>query len=231
MTAALMAQQQALVAALVTRTALPRLTALPGIEGGIERGLQAYRVNAQALAAKALAAVFPQLQVLLGESSFEAMAWAFWRACPPSHGDLAQWGGGLADFLSAQEGMDDDPLDLARLEWALHQAEAAADVALDADSLGLLAIVDATALVLRLRPGVQVLAGQSSGPLLVWRKVWRAQSAPLTRAEAALMQSLLDGHCLDGALALAGSELDFSAWFQAALREAWLYRAERLNTE
>ena len=230
MTTVLIARQHALVAAVLTRTEVPGLAALPGVDGGIARGLQAYRVNAQALSAKTLAAVYPQLQALLGEASFEAMAWAFWRACPPSQGDVARWGGALVEFLAAQDGMDAEPLDRARLEWALHQAEAAADVELDAASLGLLASVEAADLTLRLRPGVQVLALQSTGPLLVWRKGWRAHSAPLTRAEAALMQALLDGLDLDRALSLAGSDLDFSAWLQASLREAWLHRAERLRT-
>ena len=229
MTTDLMAQQQALVAAVLTRMDTPGLAALPGVDGGVARGLQAYRVNAQALSAKALSAVFPQLQALLGEASFEAMAWAFWRACPPTHGDLAQWGGALADFLAAQDGMDAEPLDLARLEWAMHLAEAAADVELDAESLGLLATVEANELALRLRPGLQVLAAQSTGPLLVWRKGWRAYSASLTTAETALMQALLDGLDLETALSQAGSDLDFSAWLQVALREAWLHRAARLN--
>ena len=65
MTIALMAQQQALVAALLTRTNAPGVAALPGVQGGIDRGLLAYRVNAQALSAKALVAVYPQLQSLL----------------------------------------------------------------------------------------------------------------------------------------------------------------------
>lgn len=227
-----MAQQQALAAALLDRSVPSGLAVLPGVEGGVARGLQAYRINAQALSGKALAAVFPQLQQALGEASFEAMAWAFWRAHPPTLGDLAQWGGALADFLAAQDGMDTEPPDLARLEWALHRAEAAANVALDTASLSLLASVDAAELRLRLRPGVQVLAAQSDGPLLVWRKDWRAHSTSLTAAEAALTQALLGGLDLASALSraeAAGGEFDFSAWLQAALREAWLHRAERIT--
>ena len=54
----LIRRQQALVAALTDRTAGPEgLAGLPGIEGGQPRGMQAYRVNAQALAARALASV------------------------------------------------------------------------------------------------------------------------------------------------------------------------------
>lgn len=227
----MIAQQQALVAALADRSApAADLVALPGVEGGTARGLQAYRVNAQALSAKALAAVFPQVQADLGEASFEAMAWAFWRSNPPEQGDLAQWGGCLTDFLAAQAGMDDALVDRAQLAWALHQAENATDVELDALSLGLLAEVEAAELRLRLRPGVQVLHPLASGPRLVWRKGWRAHSAPLTAGDAALMQALLAGRslesALDGALA-ADDEFDFSAWLQAALRESWLFRAER----
>ena len=230
----LVAQQQALVAALADQSVPSDLAGMPGIQGGLARGLQAYRINAQVLSGKALAAVFPQLRQLLGEASFEAMAWAFWRAHPPALGDLAQWGGALADFLAAQDGMEAEPLDLARLEWALHRAEAAADVTLDAASLTLLAEVDAAELALRLRPGVQVLAAQSTGPVLVWRQGWQAHTAPLTAAEAALMQALLDGLDLENALSqasAAGGSLDVSVWLQAALRGSWLHRAERVNDE
>src|SRR6202012_2505332 len=100
-------------------------------------------------------------------------AWAFWRQAPPVHGDLALWGAGLAAFLAAQPGIEDAPLDLARLEWALHEAERALDTALDAASLQLLATADPSRVGLRLRPGLQVLGAQSAVSLLVWRQGWR----------------------------------------------------------
>lgn len=225
----LAARQQALVQAVLARQGdVPGLAPLASIEGGVARGLDAYRLNARALSAKALAAVFPQLREWLGAESFDGMAWAFWRQAPPAHGDLALWGAGLATFLAAQPGVEDAPLDLARLEWALHEAERAADTALDAASLQLLATADPSRVGLRLRPGVQMLGAQSAGPLLVWRQGWRGASRPLGDGEAALLQALQSGidlaAALDVALA-AQADFDFGAWLQTALREDLLQAA------
>ncbi|MDN3920544.1 HvfC/BufC N-terminal domain-containing protein [Roseateles violae] len=223
----LAARQQALLAALTEGTAVDGLLAPAGIGGGLARGLQAYRQNARALSARALGAVYPALREALGEDSFDALARTLWRRRPPQHGDLAQWGGALADFLAAQAGMDPALCDLARLEWARHLAERAADAVLDGGTLQLLIDEPPERLGLRLRPGLVVL-GQSYGPLLVWREGWRAAQGPLSAGAAALMQALLDGVDLAGALARATAvepDFDFSAWLQRALREAWLQAA------
>ncbi|WP_077038119.1 putative DNA-binding domain-containing protein [Pelomonas sp. KK5] len=192
---------------------------------GIERGLDAYRLNARALAARALGSVFPRLRDWLGADDFDAMAWAFWRSAPPRQGDLALWGGGLAGFLAAQPGIEPAPLDLARLEWAIHQAERAADAPLpDAASLQRLADTEPARLQLLLRPGLTLLP-QSDGPWLVWRRHWRAESRAVSLGDAALIAALLAGRSLGQALdtaALADPEHDFAAWLQAALGEGWL---------
>lgn len=216
------ARQQALVDALLGRGDAPA-----GLSGG-GRGLAAYRGNLVALSERALASPFGQLRDALGEAEFASLAWTFWRAHPPACGDLGQWGGALADFLVEHAGESSGLPDLARLDWALHQAERAEDVALDADSLALLGHRPPEALWLRLRPGVALLA-QSTGPVLVWRQGWRGQRQALPAREAAFMQSLLDGQSLGAALAAAEvkglgdeTDFDFGAWFQAALQKAWL---------
>src|SRR5204863_65107 len=56
------------------------------------RGLQAYRANADASAARALATAFPTVQQLVGEQDFARLARDHWRACPPQRGDLGEWG-------------------------------------------------------------------------------------------------------------------------------------------
>jgi hypothetical protein len=201
---------------------------LPGIDGGIGRGLQAYRSNAKVLSAKTLAGVYPRLREELGEASFDAMAWAFWRVHPPLRGDLAQWGAELVDFLARQPGMDVDLLELSRLQWACHQAEQAADAELDIASLDLLSSTEAGNLGLRLRPGLLLLPRRGGQTLLVWRRQWRAQTLSIGPGQAGLMRALLDGTDLESALGLAlaaDPRFDFSDWLQAALREAWLQGA------
>lgn len=214
--------QQALVDALLGRGDPPE-----GLIGGA-RGLAAYRGNLVALSAQALAVPFGGLCDALGEAEFAALAWTFWRTHPPARGDLGEWGGALAGFLAERAGEASGLPDLARLGWALHQAERAADAALDAGSLALLGSTPPEALWLQLRPGVALLA-QTSGPVLVWRQGWRGRSQPLSGAEAAFMQGLFDGASVAAALAEAAvkgcgdeTDFDFSAWLQAALHNAWL---------
>jgi len=234
MRATLAERQKALVAALTRRDLLPEgLAPLAGVDGGVTRGLQAYRLNAQALSAKALAATFPRLREAMGEDDFDAMAWAFWRAHPPLRGDLAVWGETLSDFLAAQPGMDPALCDGARLEWASLVAERAADAVLEVASLDLLASTDPQHLGLRMRPGLQLLA-QQGVPWLVWRQGWRAASRALADGEAALMLALLQGRSLDAGLSEAvavDADFDFSAWLQSALQEAWLQSAFVLDPE
>ena len=215
------AAQQALLDAILGRGDAPPLRALAGVEGGTARGLQAYRANAKALAGRALAGTFPRLQEELGEADFAAMAWVFWRAFPPRSGDLADWGGELAGFLSLQPEMDPRLVEQAQLEWALHEAERARDASFDVESLSLLEGGDAERLRLSFRPGTALV-----GKLLVWRNGWRAVSAELSEPAAHFMQGQLSGASLAASLEVEG--FDFSAWLQDALRQGWLVGVEEI---
>ena len=189
-----------------------------------ERGLAAYRNNVQALSAQALGVSFGRLRDALGEDEFASLAWTFWRAHPPESGDLGQWGSALAGFLVARAGEASGLPDLARLDWASHQAERAADAGLDAESLALLGTTLPEEICLQLRPGVALL-DQSEGPVLVWREGWRARSQALPLGDAAFIRALLGEVNLAEALvkgSAAQADFDFAAWLQAALRNAWL---------
>ena len=223
-------QQQALLDAVLGRGDVPDARGLPGVEGGAARGLQAYRGNAQGLAARTLASVYPRLQETLADSGFDAMAWTFWRRHPPLVGDLGQWGGELAEFLAAQAGMADQLVDLARFEWAVHTAESAADEELDSASLALLGTHEPQHLRLCFRAGLQLLE-QSHSALLVWRQGWRGVSLALNEATAMFMRTLMDGHDLHRALDEVGDagDFDFSIWLQQALRDGWLLRIEEIT--
>jgi hypothetical protein len=216
-------QQQAFVDALLGRGGAPT-----GLTGG-ERGLAAYRNNLRALSAQALAVPYGRVRAALGEDDFATMAWSFWRTHPPASGDLGQWGRALADFLAERAGEDSGLPDLARLDWALHCAERAADAELDALSLNLLGSAAPEDLWLQLRPGVALLSLRDA-TVLVWRAGWRGQSQALAAADAAFVRTVLAGASLAAALEAGGAvkgfgaeaDFDFGAWLQAALQNAWL---------
>lgn len=219
----------------------------------MRRGLRAYQANRSSAAKRALEASFPTLMQLIGKESFAALARAYVRAHPPARGDLAWLGEALPAFVAASESLRDEPYlaDVARLEWAVQQAECAAD-GNDASPEGmeLLADTDPARLRMAFRPGTAVVA--SKHPIasiwlahrsdavdrfalvraafaagrgecaLVWRDGWRAQVAEIGAAEARFAQAALDGRSLAEALDAAGPEIDFEALLVRALRERWL---------
>lgn len=218
----------------------PGLRGLAGVAGGAARGLQAYRGNAKALAQRSLAAAFPRLYAQLGEAEFASMAWAFWRRHPPHCGELGRWGQALPDFLAAQPDMDPALPDGARIEWARHEAEQAADAELDAGSLAALTRQDPVRLRLLLRPGLTLLrvgraaaepwladlpARDSPVELLVWRRAWKAELGAPPPDWCFFMRDLLAGlnlqQALDRCLAVH-PDFDLAAWLPAALGQGWL---------
>ncbi len=160
----LLDDQQALLAALWASThqnaihSIASRAMLTGATGQklMERGLSAYRANAQALAPRSLASAYPVVFQLLGEENFEGMARQHWHDHPPERGDLAQWGDKLANHMAMLPGLlEQEPYlsDVARVEWALHLASNAADASMDLASLCLLAERDPAGVFLELSPG------------------------------------------------------------------------------
>jgi hypothetical protein len=218
----------------------------------LARGLGAYRSNAAAIAARALAAAFPTVAQLVGTESFDALAAAFWHAVPPARGDLAEHGGELPDFIAADPQLADVPwlADSARLDWAVHRAEASADLVDAAAGLEQLASHDPDALRLLLQPGTalvdsrwpvatlwqahrstaddrfdavrEALSAGRAEAALVWRAGWRAQVTALDPPDAAFTAALIAGRSLAQALAAAGADFLFEPWLLDALRHGRL---------
>ena len=88
-----------------------------------------YRNNALGNYRKTLAATYPVVQRLVGAPFFNAAIDAFVRAHPSPRGDVNRYGGELARFLAAYPAARELPYlpDVARLEWAIDQANIAAD--------------------------------------------------------------------------------------------------------
>jgi hypothetical protein len=239
-------QQQGLLSAILgSDLAAPGLKALPGVP--LQRGLAAYQGHLRSLSVRTLAPVFKHVATHLGEDDFAALAWSYWRHDAPVRGDLAQWGFHLEAFLVERAGAASGLPGLARLDWALHEAERATDSALDADSLQCLATDAPDALHMRLRPGLALLVMEAEAlallgavavpgtAVLVWRKGWRAEWMAVSPPQAAFFSAVLAGHSLQQALEAAvvcdspaDEVFDFSAWLHSALRQEWLLGAARL---
>ena len=235
---ALAQQQQALLALLFSsagssarNTALQDLAAcgspalglgtMPPHAPHAQRGLQAYWANAQALAERSLAQAYPVVQQLLGGDSFAALAQALWHSCPPVRGDLACWGGDLADFVAQDPQLAAEPYlsDLARLEWALHQVANAQDCTADPASFALLSSQDPAQgpehLFLQLAPGVAVLA--SAWPVVAIHAAHAAADVLANAPANALADPSADTS--DGGAAQANALQQAGAWVQARVAQ------------
>jgi Putative DNA-binding domain len=129
-----------------------------------DRGIKIYKSNAHALAERVLSAAYPVVTALLSAETMALLAHALWQAHPPQHGDLAHWGADLPVFWDTApqlvDGRTEWPWlsDVARLEWALHRADTAADAPEpDAHSLHLLGTHDPAHLHLRWAAATRVL--------------------------------------------------------------------------
>jgi hypothetical protein len=97
-----------------------------------------YRNNVLGNYRKVLAATYPVVQRLVGTPFFNAAIDAFVRAYPSTRGDVNRYGAELARFLAAYPPARELPYlqDIARLEWAIDQANIAADApAFDLEAL------------------------------------------------------------------------------------------------
>jgi len=150
-------------------------------------GLRAYQINAQATAQRVLASTYPTIAAMLGIGTLNALALILWQQQPPSGGDLGDWGGALPGLLAAHPDLQPWPwlADSARLDWARHVCERAADADLDAGSLQRLGDTAPEQLHLQLKPCVQVLT--SSWPIA---DLWDAHQLPADQQQAAASQAL-----------------------------------------
>jgi hypothetical protein len=195
------AQQHAFADALRKVESTDRLLPLlAGDPGQNAARLALYRGTVLANSIGALRQHFPVLEQLLGESFFEGLARAFWQAMPPACGNLALFGAQFPLFIESFEPTAHLPYlsDVARLEWAVHQAEDAADMPVDAvsEEPAVLSMPGTSVLVsdhpiahiwLAHQPDSQFdisnITWTAQGAL-VFRAGWRVQVAPLDAQQA-----------------------------------------------
>ncbi len=154
------------------------------------RGLEAYRANAESIAERALGAAFGTVQAMLGEEDFARLAREFWHAHPPEHGDLGEWGEALPRWIAAHRGLADWPwlADAARLDFALHCNERAADAVPDLGSLNRLESSDPADLRIALMPGTALI--ESRWPLVLIHRAHQLEGEAAASAFAEVREAI-----------------------------------------
>ena len=137
-----------------------------------DQHLQIYRNNIFASLTGALKAVYPVVERLVGDGFFRFSADGYIRCHPPHSGNLHDFGKYYADFLTGFAPAASLPYlpDVARLEWAWHEAFHAADApSLDPRQFAEVATDRQAFLRFTLHPSARLLS--SSYPLL---RIWQA---------------------------------------------------------
>ncbi len=152
------------------------LAETPAVGRVAHPALAVYRNNVRSSLVRALADLYPVAGALVGDDCFTELASRFIAHHPPRGPVLIGWGGELADFIAAEPIFAGLPYlpDIARLEFALHQAYHAPDTT----PLGLCAFrslppAALATLHLGLHPSVALLA--SDHPV---DAIWQAHHAP-----------------------------------------------------
>ncbi len=157
-------------------------------------GLRAHRGHQRVVSGQLLNSVYPRVATMVGEDTLSQLGWQLWRQHPPTSGDLGDWGGALPELLTelVAHNADWQPWaclpELARLEWACHRCERAAEVVPDLSSLSLLGEAEPHEITIDLPPALRT--EPSHWP---WADLWhRLTEAPADQARLqALLPSLL----------------------------------------
>jgi hypothetical protein len=188
------------------------------------RRVAVYRRAVTANLAGALRGAHPVVLRLVGDAFFHEAARRFAQATPPARGDLNRFGHGFGDFLASYAPASSLPwlADVARLEWACHEASMAGDgEPLDLAALGRVAPEAQGDLCFSLHPSVRVVRSawpilaiweanqpdrdgtpeRESGEdwVLVWREAGEVRAVTLERPQAVFIEALAKGGRLEDA--------------------------------
>ena len=142
------------------------------------RRLEIYRHNVTSNLIGALRDIYPVILAVVGDAFFLHAADQFVRLHPSRSGDLNRFGSELAGFLGSYPHATDLPYlaDVARLEWAWHEAFHAGDTPpFDLARLAAIPAEEYGALRFKLHPTVRLV--QSHFPIL---RIWQVNQPTFT---------------------------------------------------
>lgn len=155
------------------------------VANGIEpaRRLQVYRNNVRSTLIDVLQATYPQITKLVGEEFFETAARRYIARFPSRTGNVADYGGDMAEFLAEMPEASHLRYlpDIARIEWGCQVAYHAMDAdSVTVDALSEIAPDDHPEVVFTLHPSICLV--QSRHPVFdIWQFVLadgESQDAP-----------------------------------------------------
>lgn len=200
--------------------------------GDIGKRFGIYRGNARANSANALGGSYPVVARIVGEEFFSGLAREYGMRHPSVSGDLNEYGESFADFLDQFAPAREIAYlsDVARLEWRVHRAHYAVDVAaFDPSRLAAIAPEQQVDLMPRLNPACSVMHSafplariwevnqdKYEGPIevdfsrepahvLVYRPRFRVEVMELPPAAVAFLKAAEQGGTLETALSAAQS--------------------------
>ncbi len=143
-------------------TALTSMVGAPGnAPGAIAARIAVYRATVQGSLIEVLAATFPVVKRVVGDSFFKGLAGRFIIAAPPAVPQLSAYGADFADFIAREDVGHRLPYlaDTARLEWARNESYFAADTEpFNPSNLAVLSPDAMARVVLRLHPATRLVA-------------------------------------------------------------------------
>lgn len=201
---------------------------LAGDPAVARRRLAIYREAIGANRRGALRSAYPVVARLVGDAFFDEAARRLADSAPPGCADLNRYGDGFPAFLSTYPHAGQMPwlADVARLEWAWHEALSAADApGINFTALAAVPAEEQPALRFSLHPSVRLVRSawpvlaiweanqperdgapdrdEGADEVLVWREDGRVRMALLAPLDAAFVAALGRGIPLEEA---AGSE-------------------------
>jgi Putative DNA-binding domain len=127
---------------------------------------------------------------MLGAEDFARLAREFWQAHQPERGDLGEWGEALPQWIESHAGLAQWPwlADAARLDFALHCNERAADAVADLASLHRLESSDPAGLRVVLMPGTALI--ESRWPLVLIHRAHQLEGEAAAAAFAEVREAM-----------------------------------------
>lgn len=160
------------------------------VSPAFSKGLQIYQNNLLMTATRSLSLTYPVIEKMLGREALVIFARNLLQSSPPDSGIWADWGGQLSKIIERSILAQEYPylVDMASLEWRMHQSARSAYRSLETSSLSKLANVSPDVLRICLSTSVRLL--RSNFPIDDFWFAHQSDDASFELNQGALAQAI-----------------------------------------